>query len=153
VTLFYGTLRENITVGMPFVEDHGILYAAEMAGLEELVGNHPKGFDMSIGERGESLSGGQRQSVAIARAIVHEPSLLLLDEPSSAMDHSTEEALKKRLAEYSRNRTMILVTHRNSLLDLVDRMIVIDRGVIVADGPKSQVIEALGSGKVGRAAK
>ncbi len=153
VMLFYGTLRENITVGMPYVEDHGILYAAEMAGLQELIGNHPKGFDMSIGERGESLSGGQRQAVAIARAIVHEPSLLLLDEPSSAMDHATEDALKKRLAQYARDRTMILVTHRNSLLDLVNRMIVIDRGVIVADGPKQQVIEALSSGKVGRAEK
>lgn len=150
VTLFYGTLRENITVGMPYVEDHGILQAAELAGLQELVGNHPKGFDMSIGERGESLSGGQRQAVAIARAIVHEPSVLLLDEPSSAMDYSTEDALKKRLSEYARNRTMILVTHRNSLLDLADRMIVIDRGAIVRDGPKQQVIEALSSGKVGR---
>jgi ATP-binding cassette, subfamily C, bacterial LapB len=150
VTLFYGTLRENITVGMPYVEDHGILQAAEMAGLQDMIGNHPKGFDMQIGERGESLSGGQRQSVAIARALVHEPTMLLLDEPSSAMDHSTEDALKKRLANYSKDRTMLLVTHRNSLLDLVDRLIVIDRGTIVADGPKQQVIEALSSGKVGR---
>jgi ATP-binding cassette subfamily C protein LapB len=150
VMLFYGTLRENITVGMPYVEDYGILQAADLAGLQELVGSHPKGFDMFIGERGESLSGGQRQSVAIARAIVHEPSLLLLDEPSSAMDHTTEEALKKRLAEYAKDRTMILVTHRNSLLDLVGRMIVIDRGRVVADGPKQQVVEALSTGKVGR---
>ena len=151
VTLFYGSLRENITIGMPYVEDHGILQAAELAGLQELVGNHPKGFDLIIGERGESLSGGQRQSVAIARALVHEPSVLLLDEPSSAMDYSTEDALKKNLAAYARDRTMVLVTHRNSLLDLVDRLIVIDRGVIVADGPKQQVVEALASGKVGRA--
>ena len=150
VTLFYGSLRENITVGMPYVEDHGILQAAEMAGLQELVGNHPKGFDMPIGERGESLSGGQRQSVAIARALVHEPTMLLLDEPSSAMDFSTEDALKKRLRTYSEGKSMLLVTHRNSLLDLVDRMIVIDRGTVVADGPKQQVIEALASGKVGR---
>ena len=150
VTLFYGTLRENITIGMPYVEDHGILQAAELAGLQDLVGNHPKGFDMPIGERGESLSGGQRQSVAIARAMVHEPTMLLLDEPSSAMDHSTEDSLKKRLADYAKDRTMLLVTHRNSLLDLVDRLIVIDRGTIVADGPKKQVIEALSSGKVGR---
>lgn len=150
VTLLYGTLRENITVGMPYVEDHGILQAAELAGLQELVGNHPKGFDMPIGERGESLSGGQRQAVAIARAMVHEPSILLLDEPSSSMDHSTEEALKKRLAEYSKGKTMVLVTHRNSLLDLVNRLIVIDRGIIVCDGPKQQVIEALASGKIGR---
>ncbi|HEX5801512.1 MAG TPA: type I secretion system permease/ATPase [Azospira sp.] len=150
VTLLYGTLRENITVGMPYVEDHGILQAAELAGLGDLIGNHPQGFDMPIGERGESLSGGQRQSVAIARAVVHEPTMLLLDEPSSSMDHSTEEALKKRLAEYSKGKTMVLVTHRNSLLDLVDRLIVIDRGAIVCDGPKRQVIEALARGKIGR---
>lgn len=149
-TLFYGSLRENITIGMPHVEDHAILQAAELAGLQELVSNHPKGFDMLIGERGESLSGGQRQSVAIARAFVHEPSVLLLDEPSSAMDSSTEESLKARLAAYAKGRTMVLVTHRNSLLELVDRLIVIDRGKVVADGPKAQVTEALRTGKVGR---
>jgi ATP-binding cassette subfamily C protein LapB len=150
VTLFYGTLRENIIIGMPHVEDHTILQAAEIAGLQEMVGNHPKGFDMPIGERGESLSGGQRQSVAIARAFVHEPSILLLDEPSSSMDGATEEALKARLAAYAKGRTMVLVTHRNSLLDLVDRLIVIDRGKVVADGPKAFVTEALRTGKVGR---
>ena len=150
VTLFYGTLRENITIGMPQVEDHAILNAAELAGLQELVGNHPKGFDMIIGERGESLSGGQRQAVAIARALVREPGILLLDEPTSAMDHSTEDALKRKIAAYARGRTMLLVTHRNSLLDLVDRLIVIDRGRVVADGPKQQVIADLASGKVGR---
>lgn len=150
ITLFYGTLRENITVGMPYVEDHGILQAAEVAGLQDLVGNHPKGFDLPIGERGESLSGGQRQQVAIARAVVHEPSFLLLDEPSSAMDFSTEDALKAKLAAYAKGRTMLLVTHRNSLLDLVDRLIVVDRGVVVCDGPKAEVIEALRTGKVGR---
>ena len=149
-TLFYGSLRENITIGIPHVEDHAILQAAELAGLQELVGNHPNGFDMLIGERGESLSGGQRQSVAIARAFVHEPSVLLLDEPSSSMDSSTEEALKARLTAYAKGRTMILITHRNSLLDLVDRLIVIDRGKVVADGPKAQVTEALRTGKVGR---
>jgi len=150
VNLFYGTLRENITLGMPHVEDHAILQAAEIGGLQELVGNHPSGFDMPIGERGESLSGGQRQSVAIARAFVHDPNILLLDEPSSAMDSSTEEALKARLAAYAKGRTMILVTHRNSLLDLVDRLIVVDRGRVVADGPKEQVTQALLNGKVGR---
>lgn len=149
-TLFFGTLRENITIGMPHVEDHAIVQAAELAGLEDMVGNHPKGFDMPIGERGESLSGGQRQSVAIARALVHEPNILLLDEPSSAMDNTTEEALKKRLAAYAKGHTMILITHRTSLLDLVDRLIVIDRGRIVADGPKNKVAEALRTGKVGR---
>ena len=151
VVLFYGSLRDNITIGMPYVEDYGILHAARLAGLDELVSNHPAGFDMPIGERGESLSGGQRQSVAIARAVVHEPVMLLLDEPTSAMDFSTEDALKARLTEYSRGKTLLLVTHRTSLMDLVDRLIVIDRGIVVADGPKAKVIEALQTGKVGKA--
>ena len=143
VTLFFGSLRENITIGMPYVEDHAILEAAAQAGLQELVGNHPKGFDLTIGERGESLSGGQRQQVAIARALIHEPSILLLDEPTSAMDTANEERIKRNLASQSRERTLLLITHRNSLLDLVDRLIVIDRGRIVADGPKAKVIEML----------
>lgn len=150
VVLFYGSLRDNITIGMPYVEDYGILQAAKLAGLDELVSNHPAGFDMPIGERGESLSGGQRQSVAIARAVVHEPVMLLLDEPTSAMDFSTEDALKARLTEYTRGKTLLLVTHRTSLMDLLDRLIVIDRGVVVADGPKAKVIEALRTGKVGK---
>lgn len=150
-TLFYGTLRENITIGMPYVEDHAIVRAAELAGLKDLIGSHPKGFDMLIGERGESLSGGQRQSVAIARALVHGPSILIFDEPSSAMDFSTEAALKEHLANYAKDRTLIMITHRSSLLDLVDRLIVIDNGCVVADGPKAQVTEALRTGKVGRA--
>jgi ATP-binding cassette subfamily C protein LapB len=151
VVLFYGSLRDNITIGMPYVEDYGILQAAEMAGLDELISNHPAGFDMLIGERGESLSGGQRQAVAIARAVVHEPVVLLLDEPTSSMDFSSEDGLKGRLKKYIHGRTLVLVTHRTSLMDLVDRLIVIDRGRIVADGPKEKVIEALREGKVGRA--
>jgi ATP-binding cassette, subfamily C, bacterial LapB len=150
VVLFYGSLRDNITIGIPFVEDYGILQAAALAGLDDLISNHPAGFDMPIGERGESLSGGQRQSVAIARAVVHEPVVLLLDEPTSSMDYSSEDALKTRLATYSKGKTMVLVTHRTSLMDLVDRLIVIDRGAIVADGPKEKVVEALRTGKVGR---
>lgn len=150
VVLFYGSLRDNITLGMPHAEDYSILQAAEVAGLQELVANHPAGFDMPIGERGESLSGGQRQSVAMARAVIHEPAILLLDEPSSAMDYSTEDALKLRLTNYARDKAMVLVTHRTSLMELVDRLIVIDRGVVVADGKKSQVLEALRTGKIGR---
>ncbi|NJD34170.1 MAG: type I secretion system permease/ATPase [Betaproteobacteria bacterium] len=151
VVLFYGSLRDNITIGMPHVEDYAILNAARLAGLDDLVSNHAAGFDLPIGERGESLSGGQRQSVAIARAIVHEPVMMLLDEPTSAMDFSTEDALKARLIDYTRGKTLLLVTHRTSLMDLVERLIVIDRGVVVADGPKEKVIEALRTGKVARA--
>jgi len=103
-----------------------------------------------IGERGESLSGGQRQSVAVARALINDPPILLLDEPSSNMDHQSEAQLRKRLGEASATKTILLVTHRTALLDLVDRLIVIDNGHIVADGPKEQVVEALRQGRVGR---
>lgn len=152
VMLFYGSLRDNITLGAPLADDAAVLRAAQIAGIREFVDRHPRGFDMQIGERGESLSGGQRQGVAIARAVVGDPPVLLLDEPTAAMDHSTEEELKRRLGEYARDRTLMLVTHRTSLLDLVDRIIVMDGGRVVADGPKEQVVQALRQGRVGRGA-
>ena len=152
VSLFYGTLKDNISLGAPFADDQDILAAAEIAGVTEFANRHPKGFDMTIGERGESLSGGQRQAVGIARAVLNDSPMLLLDEPSSAMDHQSEDALKSRLRRFATGKTMILVTHRTSLLELIDRLIVIDNGQIVADGPKAQVVEALQSGRIGRAA-
>lgn len=151
VSLFYGTLKDNIALGAPFADDQDILAAADVAGVTEFVNRHPKGFDMTIGERGESLSGGQRQAVGIARAVLNDSPMLLLDEPSSAMDHQSEDALKSRLRRFATGKTMILVTHRTSLLELIDRLIVIDNGQIVADGPKAQVVEALQSGRIGRA--
>jgi ATP-binding cassette, subfamily C, bacterial LapB len=96
------------------------------------------------------LSGGQRQQVAIARAILHDPAILLLDEPTASMDQGTENDIKRRLGEFSAGRTLVVVTHRTSLLDLVDRVIVLDSGRVVADGPKVEVIEALRQGRVGR---
>jgi len=150
-TLFYGTLRENIAIGAPYADDTAVVAAAEMAGLAEFVNRHPKGFDMSIGERGESLSGGQRQQVAIARAVLLEPPILLFDEPTSAMDFSTEHAFKERLKRFAGNKTLIVVTHRTSLIDLATRIIVVDEGRIVADGPREQVVDALQSGRIGRA--
>ncbi len=152
VTLFYGSLRDNISLAALHVEDTDIVRAAEIAGISEFVNNHPKGFDMPVGERGESLSGGQRQGVAIARAVVADPPILLLDEPTGSMDHSSEEEVKQRLAQYAVGKTMLVITHRTSLLDLVDRIIVVDAGKIVADGPKAQVIDALRQGRIGRAA-
>jgi ATP-binding cassette subfamily C protein LapB len=107
---------------------------------------------MLIGERGESLSGGQRQEVAIARAVLLDPPILLLDEPTSAMDFSTEQGFKERLMRFAAHKTVIVVTHRTSLIDLATRLIVVDDGRIVADGPRDQVVEALQSGRVGRAA-
>lgn len=151
VTLFYGTLRDNISIGAPFADDTAILAAAEAGGLTEFVNRHPDGFEMMIGERGESLSGGQRQGVAIARAFLMDPPILLLDEPTSAMDFSSEQQFKQRLKTIAAHKTVIIVTHRNSLLDLATRIIVIDDGKVVADGPRDQVVQALQSGRIGRA--
>jgi ATP-binding cassette subfamily C protein LapB len=148
--LFYGSLKHNIAMGAPYADDASILAAADVAGVTEFVNVHPDGFDMLIGERGESLSGGQRQSVAVARALINDPPVLLLDEPSSNMDHQSESRLRKQLAAAGANKTVFLVTHRTALLELVSRLIVIDGGRIVADGPKDQVVEALRTGRVGR---
>jgi len=141
--LFYGTVRENIAFGRTNVDDRMILRAATIAGVTDFIRTHPAGFGMMVGERGMSLSGGQRQAVAIARALLHDPDILILDEPSSNMDNSSEVALKRRLAHSVGEKTLLLVTHRLSMLDLVDRLIIMDAGRIVADGPKNQVMAAL----------
>ena len=151
VSLFYGTLKENIAMGAPFADDQDVIAAAEIAGVTEFANRHPRGFDMPIGERGESLSGGQRQAVGIARAVLNDSPILLLDEPSSAMDHQSEDTLKARLRRFTTGKTVILVTHRTSLLELIDRLIVIDNGQIMADGPKTQVVAALQSDRIGKA--
>jgi ATP-binding cassette subfamily C protein LapB len=149
--LFYGSLRENIAIRAPYADDRALVAAAELAGLTEFVNRHPEGFDMVVSERGESLSGGQRQSIAIARAVLLDPPILLLDEPTSSMDYISEAKLKDRIRQFGDQKTMIIVTHRSSLMDLADRIIVLDDGLIVADGPKDKVIAALQSGQVGRA--
>ncbi|MFP5404416.1 MAG: type I secretion system permease/ATPase, partial [Gammaproteobacteria bacterium] len=151
VTLFYGSLRDNLTISAPAADDAAVLRAAQIGGILEFVNRHPRGFDMLVGERGESLSGGQRQAVAIARAVINDPPILLMDEPTGSMDHSSEEEIKQRLREFAAGKTLIVITHRTSLLDLVDRIIVIDAGKIVADGPKAQVVEALRQGRIGKA--
>ena len=152
VMLFYGSLRENITLGAPLADDAAIVKAAEIGGILSLVNQHPKGFDMLVGERGESLSGGQRQGVAIARAVINDPPIMLLDEPTSSMDFSSEDDIKRRLTEFSKDKTVILISHRTSLLDLAERIIVMDGGRVMADGPKEQVITALRQGRIGKAA-
>jgi ATP-binding cassette subfamily C protein LapB len=106
---------------------------------------------MLVGERGELLSGGQRQCVGIARAALMSPSIMLFDEPTSAMDFSTESNFVKKMQAYAQNKTMVVVTHRMSLLALADRVIVIDQGRVVADGPKDEVLAAIGAGKIGAA--
>ncbi|MGO2010155.1 type I secretion system permease/ATPase [Vreelandella alkaliphila] len=153
VSLFAGTLRDNIVAGggNDRVDDEALLRAIEIAGLDSLVNSHPKGVDLEVGERGQALSGGQKQAVAIARAVVQDPPILLLDEPTSSMDNASEEAFKANLTNVAPGKTILVVTHRTSLLSLVDRIIVMDAGKVVADGPRDTVVEALRKGQIGRA--
>lgn len=151
VNLFYGNLRDNILLGSNHVDDSRLLEAVRLGGLTEFINSHPMGLAMPVGEQGQLLSGGQRQSVAIARALLNDPPILLFDEPTGAMDHTSEEEFKRNMRDYSQRKTLVVITHRTSLLELANRIIVIDAGKIVADGPKEQVIEALRQGRIGRA--
>ena len=151
IQLFSGTLRDNLISGARYVEDDLIVRAAELAGVHELARLHPRGYELQVGERGCQLSGGQRQNVALARALLLDPPVLLLDEPTSAMDNTGEAQLKQRLAGIIADKTLLLVTHRASMLSLVDRLIILDRGRIIADGPKELVMEALRKGQINAA--
>lgn len=146
--LFYGSVKENITYGAPFADDASILRAAKIAGVTDFVSKHPQGFDMPVGERGEKLSGGQRQSIAIARAMILDPPILILDEPTNMMDNRTEELFKGQLLEHAKEKTLVIVTHKGSLLSLVDRLILMDGGRVIADGPRDLVLKALAEGKL-----
>lgn len=142
VTLFHGSLRENIELGRVQGDDDALLQAIRTSGLDEVVAQLPAGLTTPVGERGERLSGGQRQIVAIARALLMRPRLLLLDEPSSMVDPATEQKLIARLRALQ-DTTIVLVTHRMAMLALVDRLIVMDRGRVMADGPRDEVLKAL----------
>jgi ATP-binding cassette, subfamily C, bacterial LapB len=146
VLLFNGTVKENIVYRVPHIEDEKIIEAAQVSGVMDFINKHPKGFDMPVGERGAFLSGGQRQSIAIARAILQNYPIVLFDEPTSAMDSSTETQFIKNIKEYLKGKTMVLVTHKTSLLSLVDHIVVMEDGKSVLSGAKDEVIEKL-SGK------
>ena len=148
VTLFFGTVRENITLGAPHADEETVLAAAELGGVRDFADRHPQGLDMRVGERGEGLSGGQRQGIAIARSLLMKPPVLLFDEPTNHLDNSSEERFRERLKNILPQRTLLLITHRASLLTLVDRLIVIEGGRVIADGPKERVLEALSQGQL-----
>jgi ATP-binding cassette subfamily C protein LapB len=141
--LLTGSVRENIQLGRAGVDDEELLRVSQISGTHQFMGQIANGYDLRLADRGEGLSGGQRQSIAIARALAGKPPLMVLDEPSSAMDAQTEGALIQRLQEELAGRTVILITHRPPLLQLAQRIILLDGGKIVSDGPRDTVLKQI----------
>ena len=148
VVLFHGSVKNNIVVGAPYVDDNAVIRAAEIGGLAHFINSHPDGFDREVGERGAQLSGGQRQSIAISRALLLDPPILVFDEPTNCMDDSTTSAFIRRLQPTINDKTLIIVTHKANVLQIVDRLIVLDDSGVIADGPRDEVLEQLASGKI-----
>ncbi|MBF0371099.1 MAG: type I secretion system permease/ATPase [Magnetococcales bacterium] len=147
--LFSGSLRDNIAMGgSAHPDDTTLLQALALTGMESLAQRHPSGLDRSVGTQGGNLSGGERQAVSLARALVESRPILLLDEPTSAMDLAAERLFIRRLGESLGSRTLLLVTQRTGLLALVDRLIVLDQGRVLADGPRDDVFKALNEGRL-----
>jgi ATP-binding cassette subfamily C protein LapB len=137
--LFSGTIRENIQMGFNEYDDDHVLNVCKVAGVDDFVGAHPKGYDLEIKERGVGLSGGQKQTMNLARSLLHNPQILLLDEPTSSMDQGTEKKIIDSLHTFSKGKTMLIVTHRNPILSLVDRVFVLENGKIIADQTPEQL--------------
>ena len=146
--LFHGTIRENLTQGAPHASDEQVLQAAQLSGLSELIQMLPKGMDHEVEERGAALSGGQRQMITVARALVLGPPVLLMDEPTSNMDNFAERQFIENMMQWLKGRTFVVVTHRASMLRLVDRIILLDKGKVVADAPKDEVMALLAASKI-----
>lgn len=143
VQLFSGTVRENITMGRENISQEDLVQAGKLSGLDEFISKIPGGYDLLLSDGGKGLSGGQRQAIALARSIVHKPSHFILDEPTSAMDMNAENLFINQVGSILKESTMLIVTHRMPLLNLVDRIIVMNEGQIVEDGPKEQIIQKL----------
>lgn len=150
VTLFRGDVRDNISYRAPYVDDTTILNAAKLAGVDDFMKKHPSGYSLAINEGGSSLSGGQRQSIGVARALLLESPIYLFDEPTNAMDAKTEQLMIDRLKKGTIKSTALLVTHKMSLLQLAERLIVMEGGKLIADGNKKTVLEALKTGKLNK---
>ncbi len=148
--LFAGSIRDNISLGHRDIDDSAVLRAARIAGVTEFTNNTPSGLTLPVGERGVLLSGGQKQAVALARSFLFDPSILLMDEPTGAMDRAFETRFIDRLATITQGKTLVIITHRQAMLALCDRLIVMDQGMILADGPKAEVMKALQAGQVRR---
>jgi ATP-binding cassette subfamily C protein LapB len=143
INLMSGTIRDNLVFKDPHIDDDRLIEVARISGVDQFVNKLPMGFDTLVGEQGSWLSGGQRQSIALGRSILLDEPILILDEPTNSMDNTTEGIIRKNLFDYTRDKTLILVTHKAPLLDLVERLVVVDDGRIVMDGPKDQVLKSL----------
>ena len=141
--LFYGTLRDNIAIVKPDATDAMILEVAKIAGVEEFAKTHPLGYEMRVGEGGHGLSGGQRQAITIARALLLNPQIILMDEPTSGMDTVAESHFIKNMNIFLKQRTLLFVTHKSSMMTMVDKIILMDAGKIVAFGPRDEVLKKL----------
>jgi len=152
--LFFGKLRDNIALGYPAASDAEILEAARLAGVEQFAAHHPLGYDLPIAEGGRSLSGGQKQAIGLARALIRKPQVLFLDEPTAHFDTRSETEFLERLkALKQKDMTIIVSTHRMSLLSLVDRLMVFEQGKLIADGPRDLVIARLQNTAAAQGAK
>jgi len=140
--LFSGTVKENLLLGAPDATDQDILKICEMTGVDKIAAGLPNGYDTVLVERGQQLSGGQRQAISIARMMLGDPRIVLMDEPTSAMDHQSEQELLEALKFWLKGRTAILVTHRGTIMSLVNRVLAVESGRIVADGPPDQLFKA-----------
>lgn len=147
--LFFGKLRDNIALGKPNATDEEILTAARLAGVEAFIAGHPLGYEMPVSEGGRSLSGGQKQAIGLARALIRQPKILFLDEPTAHFDVRSEAEFLNRLKVLAaQDMTIIISTHRLSLLAFVERLLLFEQGKLVADGPRDKIIEMLQSGRV-----
>ncbi|MRI34816.1 type I secretion system permease/ATPase [Endozoicomonas sp. OPT23] len=146
--LYFGTVWDNIVLGAGHIDEAAVLAAAQLSGVTAITDEHPKGLHMPVAEQGSNLSGGQRQAIALARALINNPDILLFDEPCSAMDSLSEYLFKEKLKGLLENKTLIMSTYKSSMLELVDRIIVIEQGKLVADGPKDEVLAALAKGRL-----
>lgn len=143
VRLFFGTLRDNLLLGLDQRSDGELLEALRFVGAESLVKDHPRGLDREIGEGGSGVSGGQRQSLGLARVWLRDPRVVLLDEPTSAMDHPLETKVIANMKDWLIGRTLIVATHRQPILQLVEQSIIMSRGKIVASGSRESILAML----------
>lgn len=145
--LFFGTLRQNLLLGNPHASEQELLHALRISGALSLVQQDAASLDRIIQEGGRGLSGGQRQMILLSRMILRQPQIVLLDEPTAAMDEQLEAQVIRQLSQWITGRTLVLVTHRPALLRMVDRIIVMDNGRIVADGPRDKILRHAGGNK------